>query len=53
LVEAFYPRAFCKILRGLEDPLLDQVRLDVVRHGERQASDVTAALNGKRAAVPL
>jgi hypothetical protein len=47
LLEAFDARAFREILRRFEDPLLDQVRLDVIRHGKEEASDLTAPLNGK------
>src|SRR6478672_9496773 len=47
LVEALDPRPLREILRRLEDPLLDQVRLDVFCHGKEEASDLARSLNQK------
>src|SRR2546423_14932650 len=46
LPEALDPRAVREILRRLEDSLLNQVRLDILRHGE-EASDPSDSLNPK------
>ncbi len=46
LLQAFDARSFSENLRRFEDPLLDQVRLDVFRHAEK-ASDAHAPLNPK------
>jgi hypothetical protein len=47
LVEAPDPGPLRESLRRFEDPLLDQVRLDVFRHGKEEASDLVASLNQK------
>ena len=38
---------FRERLRRFENAFLDQVRLDVLGHGNQEASNLAAALNGK------
>jgi hypothetical protein len=49
LFEALDPGAFGEFPRRFKNSFLDQVRLDVVRHGKGEASDLVASLNAKAA----
>src|SRR4030095_10495796 len=48
-IETFDSRFFCKFLRRFENPFLDQMRLDVVLHGQSLICGIP--LLGKRAPV--
>jgi hypothetical protein len=43
----------CEFPRRLENTFLDEVRFDVFSHGNQEASNLTAALNGKARAENL
>ena len=63
LIDSRYIRRYCskasnagvlrKCLRRFENAFLDKVRLDVFGHGNQEASNLAAALNGKAVAASL